>query len=260
MKKPKLILLLATLLMMLPASGDQGKGDQQKLETTITAQATTNQQSIKSQKKVSQLSDQTRQLLEDYRMTLRKIDNTKIYNDQLKKLMKDQSEDMKSIQADIDSIRNTQKDVVPLMLRMIATLDKFVQLDVPFLQQERQDRIAKLKKMMNRADVSTSEKFRRVLEAYQVENDYGRTIEAYRGLHNINGKDLTVDFLRVGRLALIYQTLDGQQAGHWIPTQGRWQALDESFAKGIRKGLRIARKETAPDLIKLPIQTAEVVQ
>lgn len=261
MKIKLLTILLGSLVFGGVAIGQTSKEtDQQKLEKVLTSQEQVNSQSAQAQKKVSDISEETRKLLDEYRMTLRKIDNTKIYNSQLEKLLADQQQEMKAIQMDIDSIRTTQREVVPLMMRMIATMEKFVQFDIPFLMEERQDRIAKLKAMMNRADVSTSEKFRRVLEAYQIENDFGRTIEAYRGLHQVNGKDLTVDFLRIGRLALIYQTLDGKQSGQWMPQQKQWLPLDDSYAKSIRKGLRIARKETAPDLMKLPIQTAGVKQ
>lgn len=223
MKQKLIPIILGTFLFAGAAMAQQpAETEQQKLNQVLSSQEKANSESAQAQKKITEISDETRRLLDEYRMTLRKIDNTKIYNAQLEKLLADQVAEMKAIQKDIDSIRNTQREVVPLMMRMIATMEKFVQLDIPFLMEERQDRIGKLKTMMNRADVSTSEKFRRVLEAYQVENDYGRTIEAYRGLQQVNGKDLTVDFLRIGRLALIYQTLDGKQAGQWMPQQKRW--------------------------------------
>jgi Protein of unknown function (DUF3450). len=52
--------------------------------------------------------------------------------------------------------------------------------------------------MMDGAGVAASEKFGRVREAYQVEMDYGRTMEAYSGLHTINGQERDVEFLRLG--------------------------------------------------------------
>ena len=99
------------------------------------------------------------------------------------------------------------------MLRMIAGLEEFVALDVPFLLQERSDRINNLKAMMDRADVAVSEKFRRVLEAYQVEVDYGRTIESYAGNAEFDGQNQQVNYLRIGRVALVYQSRDKQTMG-----------------------------------------------
>jgi hypothetical protein len=110
--------------------------------------------------------------------------------------------------------------------------------------------------MMGRADVTTSEKFRRIMEAYQIENEYGRTIEAYRASLVAGGRESTVDFLRFGRIALLYQTLDGLEAGVWDQTNGRWEPLNSGYRSAIRAGLKIARKQAAPDLIRLPLPAA----
>ena len=143
------------------------------------------------------------------------------------------------------------------MQRMVETLEQFVALDVPFLLEERNGRVATLKQMMTRADVTISEKYRRILEAYQIENEFGRTIEAYRGTLDQEGKKLTVDFLRVGRIALVYQTLDASQNGVWDQGQRAWKELDSSYASAIQQGLKVARKQSAPDMIRLPLPAPE---
>jgi len=114
--------------------------------------------------------------------------------------------------------------------------------------------------MMNRADISVSEKFRRVLEAYQIEVNYGRTIEAYSGMLAIDGQNMDVDFLRVGRVSLVYQTRDGSRLGEWQQLSGKkghWQTLSQDYRLGINKALRIARKQLAPDLIMVPVSFNE---
>jgi hypothetical protein len=110
---------------------------------------------------------------------------------------------------------------------------------------------------MNQSDVTDSEKFRRILEAYQIENEFGRTIEAYRSTLQRDGKELMVDFLRVGRIALVYQTLDGTENGVWDAQERGWRQLDSSYRSAIQQGLRVARKQTAPDMIRLPLPAAE---
>jgi len=148
-----------------------------------------------------------------------------------------------------------------LILNMQTSLEEFVRLDVPFLPEERQQRLAKLKAMMPRADVTNAEKFRRIVEAYQIENNYGNTIEAYRANIELQNKVSTVDFLRLGRVSLYYQRLDGSETGIWDTKQKQWQLLSNDYRNVIRQGLRIARKESAPDLLTLPVPAAmEVAQ
>lgn len=95
------------------------------------------------------------------------------------------------------------------------------------------------------------------MEAYQVEADYGRTIEAYRG--DLKDKDQTraVDLLRVGRLGLYYLTLDRREAGAWDRKTKAWHILPGEYRHAIEQGLRTARKQATPDLLKLPVPAPE---
>ncbi len=206
---------------------------------------------VDSQKKVDKLSDERDSLADDYRNTLRESDSLKLYLDQLRAQLKSQEEEMDSIRVEQRNIAQTNIEILPLMQQMLAALGQFVDLDVPFLLDERHDRLQKLNDMMPRADVTVSEKFRRIVEAYQVEIDYGRTIESYTG--NLNGKD--VSFLRVGRVGLLYQTPDGKQTGYWDRDKKDWVA-DNSYTDGVKEGLKVARKQTSPDLLIVPIPAA----
>ncbi|HER19893.1 MAG TPA: DUF3450 domain-containing protein, partial [Chromatiales bacterium] len=114
--------------------------------------------------------------------------------------------------------------------------------------------------MMDRADVTISEKYRRLLESYQIEYDYGRNIEAYSGELEEGGETRTVDFLRIGRLALLYQTLDGQETGVWHPSERRWEKLGDEYRASVSEGIRMARKQVAPDLIRIPLSAPEDVR
>src|SRR4030095_2107472 len=105
---------------------------------------------------------------------------------------------------------------------MLDTLKQLVELDVPFLLEERRARVAKLEKEIDRADVSLSEKYRRVVEAYQIEMEYGRTIDSYDGRLGDGADARTVQFLRIGRTALLYQTLDGNETGYWDANGKSW--------------------------------------
>jgi hypothetical protein len=174
-------------------------------------------------------------------------------------LIHSQDEEMASLREQIDRASLVGRQVTPLMLKMIESIDRFVELDVPFNLEERTGRITNLKELMARADVSDAEKYRIIMEAYQVENEFGRTIEAYQGTINLNGEETTVDFLRFGRIVLVYQTLDGDEAGYWDQKQRKWQALGSEYRSPVREGIRIARKQKPPALIKLPVAAPEAL-
>jgi len=210
----------------------------------------------KSQQKIDALTEQTQTRFQQFQAVNRETEGLNVYNEQLQRQLQNQLAQMQKINNDIDQVSVIERQITPLMLRMIDTLSQFVELDVPFLAEERAARIQGLKGMMDRADVDVSEKFRRVLEAYQVEIGYGRTIEAYAGLIDIDGQERDVDFLRLGRTALIYQTRDNSKAGVWDQRSKSWQPLNGKYRMHITKGLRVAKKQLAPDLLVMPIKAA----
>ncbi|MCB0356380.1 MAG: DUF3450 domain-containing protein [Bdellovibrionales bacterium] len=249
-------LLLICILLSVPLAS---MATDTPLNKNMTEELKTQKQGVQSQEKISQVADKTRDLLNEYRLTLRKIENTKVYNRQLKEMIQSQQNEMLSIAQQIEELKNTSREITPLMVRMVEVLDKFVSLDKPFLMEERTKRVKDLRSMLSKADVSVSEKYRKILEAYQIENEYGRTIEAYRGVHSAEGKNLTVDYFRVGRVSLMYQSLDGEESGVWNAQQKKWDELPSEFEKSLRKGINIARKQIAPDLIKVPVEKPEVL-
>jgi hypothetical protein len=229
------------------------------LGDVIEEAASTNDVAGESQKTIDGLSENIDDLVTEYRRTVRDTKALRVYSAQVEKLLRSQEEERASLQKQIDNVTVIGREVVPLMLRMIDTLESFVGLDMPFLPQERRNRVLELRSMMDRADVTISEKYRRIVEAYQIENEYGRTIEAYRGPLERDGASRTVDFLRVGRVALLYQTLDGQESGMWDANERRWVGLPGSYRTPVRDGLRMARKQVAPDLVAVPVPAAKGV-
>ncbi len=189
-----------------------------ELDTVKDKSGEINKLATASQTKIDNIADNMQTRLQKFKALNKEIDGLSVYNAQLNKQISNQVEEMANLNASMDQVSVIERQITPLMLRMIEGLEQFVSLDVPFLEQERSQRVAHLRKLMDRADVASSEKFRRVLEAYQVEVDYGRTIEAYTSLLNVDGVEREVDFLRIGRLELIYLTRDGKQAGAWIKT------------------------------------------
>lgn len=259
MKNPKpgfAIILASSAAALVTAWGVIAQATPQTVNTTVAEQVATDRAGAASQTRVNKLDDETQRLLNDFRATVREAESLRRYNEQLELQIKSQKEEVVSIQLQIEEIERTNREIYPLMQKMIETLDQFVALDLPFLPAERATRIATLKEIMTRADVSTAEKYRRILEAYSVEMEYGRTLEAYQGKLGEGEDAKTVDFLRVGRIALLYQTLDGDETGYWDNAQKAWEE-DGSYDEAVTHGLKVARKQVAPDLLIVPIAAAQ---
>ena len=227
--------------------------DDEVLKPVVDEEAKINESAAKSQEKINGITDQIDSKLQQFKTLMKEIEGLEVYNTQLRKQINNQEQEMADLNAAIDEVSVVERQITPLMMRMIDGLEQFVALDVPFLPEERANRVADLRAMMDRADVAASEKFRRVMEAYQVEMDYGRTMEAYSGIHSINGQERDVEFLRLGRTALIYQTRDASMQGVWNKQTRQWEELDSSYRTQITKGLRMAKKQLAPDLLMLPV-------
>ncbi|MBM2830819.1 MAG: hypothetical protein HW411_1609 [Gammaproteobacteria bacterium] len=227
------------------------------LETAVQDSLQANEEAQKSQQHIDTLADETSDLSQEYRATLEKIDSLKAYNEQLEKLIAKQDETLLSISPQLGNAEETQRNIIPMMLRMIETLEEFIALDMPFLREERQDRLGIIKEMMDRPDVSLPEKYRRIMEAYQIEMEYGRTIETSSDTVFHNGKDNMVDILQIGRIALLYQTIDGKESGYWDKKEKTWKKLPDDYNQSIAQGISIARKQSSPDFFKIPVEAPE---
>lgn len=241
---------LGLLMSVMPMT--QALAQQPLDEAAIETQQEVDAAAAASQATINDLVDQTQQLSNQYAQALAELDSFNQYNAQLQKQVDAQEAEVASIQTQLVEIETTNREVLPLMERMVATLDQFVKADVPFLIEERENRVRNLVEIMSRSDVAISEKYRRILEAYQIELDYGRTLEAYEGALGTGPDARTVQFVRLGRVSLMYQTLDGNETGYWDAQAGDWVA-DESYAESVRDALSVARQEGAPDLLRVPV-------
>jgi hypothetical protein len=206
------------------------------------------------QRRVEQIADQTADLLNDYNTVSKVVDGLVTYNTLLQRQITNQEEEMAALNESIKNVALIERQIIPMMTRMLDGLEVFIELDTPFLLKERTERLARLRDMMERSDVSSAEKFRRVIEAYQIENDYGRTIEAYKDTVDIDGVTQEADFLRIGRVSLAYQTVGGGTTGAWDKDSGQYVKLDDAeFKNQVAHGLKVARKQVAPDLLVVPV-------
>lgn len=214
-----------------------------------------------AQQKVDSLHQQTQKLLQNYQQELKILQSLQRYNQMLEKQLNHQTSQIDKLNSSINNATLIERQIMPLLERMLDALEQFIAADIPFLPNERKQRLQGLRLLLERPEFTTSEKTRRVFEAYQIENEYGYTIEAYKGQLELKGEQFAVNFLRVGRIALLYQDLSGSRAGYWDGASQSWQPLTEQhYQRHIEKGLKIANEEISPELITIPLSLTREIR
>ena len=239
-------------LLAVSLTGGSWRAQAEPLANAVAAQTEADKAAAGSQARIDALDEQTQGIAAKYVQALADVDSLNKYNEQLARQVKSQDAEVASLEQQLDALQVTEREVQPLMQQMVETLDQFVALDAPFLLEERSKRVANLQDMMERADVAIAEKYRRILEAYQIELEYGRTLDAYQGRLGEADAARIVDFVRLGRVSLMYQTLDGTETGYWNQAKREWQR-DDSYTKAVKDALRVAKKIGAPDLLRVPV-------
>lgn len=196
---------------------------------------------------------------QEFARELKLVEGLKVYNDQLTKQLSAQQTARNEILVSIEKSKDLEPQVVPLLTKMLVALERFVKADLPFHLDDRLESVGRLKGLMVSAEASTSDRFRNIMDIYTAEIEYGNSYEAYKETLPINGNDIEVDMLRIGRVALFYQTRDQKTSGMWDTATGAWKELDSSLNRNIRTAIKVAAKTVAPELLSLPISAPEGV-
>ena len=243
--KNKIVLMLGCFTLLIAQSD---------VDKIVDAHKVTDKKSVLIQNQINNLSNKKDSLYEEYLNLKNQLDEQKNYNKQLKLITNTQNKQVLKIKQQIKDLEETKKKIIPLIFEMVNTLSKFIKIDIPFNIEERKERINHLKSYMSNPNISVSEKYRVILNAYKIEYSYARTVEVYKGKLNLENKQSpVVNFLRVGRIGFYYQTLDKKKCGMYDLKNHQWVILDEKYNNGITKTINIARKRRAPDFFVLPI-------
>ena len=222
----------------------------ERLKSIVDEVNAANKLAVASQQTIDGVADATQRIFGDYRGVLKTNAGLRAYNAQQNRVIVKQLEEIEKIKTSIGQIDEIKRQIIPEMEQMIENLEEFINADVPFLKEERLDRIAGLKEAMDSPNVSDPERFRIVLEAYKAEVQYGRTFFAYEGLDEQNR---SVNFVRLGRVGFYYQTKDTTETKAWDVATGQWVDVSGEFTTPVRQLIRMAQKRTQQDVSILPI-------
>ena len=210
------------------------------------------------QEEINAIVEVTEDRFNEYQTLLREIEDLEVFNNLLQAQVNAQRRQLADLRASIDEVSVIERQILPLMARMISGLERFIELDMPFLLDERMARVNRLRDVLRRSDVTVATQFGAVMDAWLTEmDDYGNYGEVYTDL--ITGPDgisREVDILRVGRVGLYYRTPDGGQVGSWDNEAKQWVLLDEEFSNQIQIGIESYRNEQ-PAMFVVPVPAPE---
>ena len=248
-----LTLLVATLLGSALAFSDQ-------IQPLLDVAEERADQEQVSQTKIDSMDDDTSLIVNEYITVSKQIEGLRVYNAQMRKQIDRQEERLKEIDKTMKEAQVMQRQIPPFTRRMLAGIEKSIELDMPFHLAERKERIAFAKAAIDNPTVSSAEGLRQVLETFNVEMEYGRKLDNYKDTIDIEGQPREVNVLRVGRLSLVYQSSDGSLTGAWDNKEREWVELDNSYRNPTKKGLRIANRLATVSMLELPIPNPEAVK
>lgn len=223
------------------------------IDTAISLEASSSSAAASRQETIDNLDSQIIFLTGEIQYLSQQLDLTNIYNRQLQELIDSQNTEINSINEQMAQLDETNKGILPKLEEMVNVLAEIIRNDTPFLLKEREDRVNEIKNLLTQSNISTSEKFRRVFEAYQIENEYGRTVEAYRDEIAVDDQNYNVEIFRLGRVGLYARTADGDYNAMYSRSEKKW-IKSKGIDNDLVIALKIARKEMPPSLIKLPLE------
>ena len=209
-----------------------------------------------SQQRIERLQSQTETSRSRYRALLLQLRDLNAYNNQKQRIITRQGELIDVLNKGIAEVAVIQRQLPPMMERMLLAVEQFIELDTPFYLDERRDRIEQVRANMLDPNVSSSERLRQVLEVYRIEVDYGKKIDWAEQSITVDGEELVVNVLRFGRVAYLAQTGDERRAFAWNQDLRRWEQIPARYRAAIRQALRMARKQASLDMVVLPVRAA----
>ena len=238
--------LLLTMLWVLPAYGGIVQKAQKQVKMSIDTQQET-------QKKQENWESEKQELMALYDGLIRENEILKTTNEMLSRDESKHDALIKSLeQQKIESLR-IQREMLPFLKSTLGRLETRIEMDAPFLQKERHMRLQKLTHTMEDIDTGIGEKYRKVMEALFVEAEYGNTIEVYQEKIMVSGQGVLGNILRLGRVSLLFLSLDQTSTAMFNVVQNQWVPLDKAYVPALVAGVEITSKRRPVELISLPL-------
>ncbi|MEE2878516.1 MAG: DUF3450 domain-containing protein [Pseudomonadota bacterium] len=216
----------------------------------IGEQATRKAEQVQEQ--INQLDDQRSDMVSEFRTLLQRTQAAQLYARQQEKVVESQRRELESLQNQLERVDEITAQTTPMLIDMVADLEQFVSADLPFKVEERQERIESLRAAMENPQVPIVEQYRLIIEAYKSEMEYGRTIQTWPEVIDVDGTPVMVDMFLYGRVALVYMSPDRRYAARYDRAQNAWVPVENRFKENIAKAIKVAKGTTTPSVLYAP--------
>ena len=206
-----------------------------------------------TQKEEEQWREQQQKLVAQYEKLQNERTQLQAEREALAQEIRDARGRIAAKEKQLADIEQMQAHIEPFLQVSVADLQQMVDEDLPFLPEERRQRIARLDELLKAPDVAISEKYRKVMEAWLVEAEYGHTIEVYQQTITAAHHEMLVNILRLGRISLFYQALDQSSCGFFDVAGQSWQPLPAADNHAIAAAIDIGTKRKPAELLTLPL-------
>lgn len=225
------------------------------MESVLEVGRDNQKMSAVSQEKIDATERKTDKIVNEWKAVSKQVEGLKLYNEQKRIQIQAQLDLMDKLDEQLVQVVVMQRQIPPLAQKMLDTLETLITLDTPFRQEERRGRVDLVRSSLAKPKVTASEQVRQVLEAYNIEAEYGRKIDTYE---DKLADGTVVNILVIGRIGMFYQTKDERSSGRWDNETGTWEELSSSYRKPIRDGIRMAKKLIPTDMLLMPVVKGEV--
>ena len=252
-RKISMATLLAGLLgtaALGPVHAQEGKSLSDTVARTVATQQET-------QKKQEAWAEEKNDLTARYRAAMAQVD----YLDKTRAF---EQKEVNSLDASIAELNRRMVESVKLKDNLEDTLnvvvdhlENRVNKDIPFLMNERRERIASVREAIAKPELSAAEKLRRVLEALQVEANYGNTVDVSQERIKVGDEEISADIIRIGRVSVFWRSPDGNRVGEFDRGTGQWVEMDHKYAHVISDVREMVMRLRSTKVVTLPLGRIE---
>jgi chromosome segregation ATPase len=239
--------ILATLVV-----GFAAPSVAQGLDRAIATGEQATRRAEQVQQQINQLDDERADMVGEFRTLLQRKTAAELYARQQEAAVESQQREIASLTDQLSRVDEITSQTVPMLETLIDDLDAFIDADLPFRLEDRKARIERLRGYLSDPAISVTERYRQIMDAYTAEMEVGRKTDTWKETITVDDKEVTVDMVLFGRVAMVYMDPTGRYAKRYDRETQSWVDLESKYKAEIEKAIRIIQGKRTQDVMYVP--------